>query len=75
MSGARLLSVQQHARHWHSFDIEHAVPRILIKPASTLVQLQQVKQVVPTIAVTPQTAPETQQTSQVNLHYSLLNFI
>ncbi len=64
-SGTRLLSIPPHARHWHSFDIEHAVPRILAKPASTLVQLQQVKQVVPTIAVTPQTVPETQQTSLV----------
>jgi neurofibromin 1 len=65
VSGTRLLTVQPHTRHWHSFDIEHAVPRILIKPASTLVQLQQVKRVVPTIAVTPQTVPETQQTSQI----------
>lgn len=63
-SGTRLLSIPPHARHWHSFDIEHAVPRILTKPASTLVQLQQVRQVVPIIAVTPQTVPETQQTSQ-----------
>lgn len=67
MSGTRLLSVPTHARHWHSFDIEHAVPRILSKPASTLVQLQQTKQVVPTIAVTPQTVPETQTGSQVQL--------
>ena len=66
MSGARLLAAPPHARHWHSFDIEHAVPRILTKPASTLVQLQQVKQVVPAIAVTPQIIPVTQQTSQVN---------
>ncbi len=67
-SGTRLLTVPTHARHWHSFDIEHAVPRILTKPASTLVQLQQVKQVVPTIAVTPQTVPETQETtSETNL--------
>ncbi|CAF2935258.1 unnamed protein product [Rotaria sp. Silwood2] len=65
VSGTRLLSIPSHVRHWHSFDIEHAVPRILTKPASTLVQLQQVKQVVPTIAVTPQTAPETQ-TSQIS---------
>ncbi len=67
VSGTRLLSVPPHARHWHSFDIEHAVPRILTKPASTLVQLQQVKQVAPTIAVTPQTVPETQQTTETNL--------
>lgn len=65
LSGTRFLTVPSHARHWHSFDIEHAVPRILPKPASTLVQLQQVKQVVPTISVTPQTAPETQPTTQV----------
>ncbi|CAF3892897.1 unnamed protein product, partial [Adineta steineri] len=71
-SGTRLLSVPSHARHWHSFDIEHAVPRILTKPASTLVQLQQVKQVVPTIAVTQQTAPETQQTSQTTSETNLL---
>ena len=63
-SGTRLLSIPPYTRHWHSFDIEHAVPRILKKPASTLVQLQQVKQVVPIIAVTTQTVPETQQTSQ-----------
>lgn len=61
----RLLAVPSHVRHWHSFDIEHAVPRILTKPASTLVQLQQVKQVVPAISVTPQITSETQQSSQV----------
>ncbi|CAF1008873.1 unnamed protein product [Rotaria sordida] len=66
VSGARLLTVPSHVRHWHSFDIEHAVPRILTKPTSTLVQLQQVKQVVPTIAVTQQTSSETQQTSQIS---------
>ena len=70
MTGARLLSVPSQARHWHSFDIEHAVPRILTKPASTLVQLQQVKPAVPIIAVTPQTAPETQQTSEVNSSFT-----
>ncbi|CAF3978401.1 unnamed protein product [Rotaria sordida] len=64
--GARLLTVPSHVRHWHSFDIEHAVPRILTKPTSTLVQLQQVKQVVPTIAVTQQTSSETQQTSEIS---------
>ena len=63
-NGTRLFSVPVHSRHWHLFDIEHAVPRILSKPASTLVQLQQSKQTVPTIAVTPQTVPESQQTSQ-----------
>jgi len=69
VSGTRLLTIPSHVRHWHSFDIEHAVPRKLTKPASTLVQLQQVKQVVPTISVTPQTTPETQQTSQVKFLY------
>lgn len=60
---SRLLSIPPHARHFQSIDIENAIPRILTKPASTLVQLQQVKQsVVPTIAVTPQILPETHQT-------------
>ncbi|CAF5138274.1 unnamed protein product, partial [Rotaria sp. Silwood1] len=36
----------------------------LTQPESTLVELQQVKQSVPTIAVTPQILPETQQTSE-----------
>ncbi|CAF5059700.1 unnamed protein product, partial [Rotaria sp. Silwood1] len=66
VSGTRLLTIPSHVRHWHSFDIEHAVPRILTKPASTLVQLQQVKQVVPTIAVTQQTSSETPQTSEIS---------
>ncbi|CAF4018043.1 unnamed protein product, partial [Rotaria sp. Silwood2] len=61
----RLLVVPSHTPHWHSFDIEHAVLLILTKPASILVQLQQVKHVVPTIAVTPQTSSETQQSPQV----------
>ncbi|CAF4105521.1 unnamed protein product [Rotaria sordida] len=73
VSGTRLLTVPSHVRHWHSFDIEHAVPRILTKPASTLVQLQQVKQVVPTISVTPQTTPETQQTPQISETNHLLD--
>ena len=63
MSEARLLAVTSHSRHWHSFDIEHALPRLLTKPTSTLVQLQQVNQAAPLISVTLQTTPETQQTS------------
>lgn len=63
---SRLLSIPPHARHFQSIDIENALPRILTKPASTLVQLQQVKQSVPTISVTPQILPENQQTSQVH---------
>ena len=65
---SRLLSIPPHARHFQSVDIENAIPRILTKPASTLVQLQQVKQsVIPTIAVTPQILPESQQIEQVTL--------
>ena len=71
MNNTRLLSIPPHARHWHSFDIEHAVPRTLAKPASTLVQLQQVKQVVPIISVTPQTVPESQQTSTIDTNHLL----
>ena len=71
MNGTRLLPVQCHARHWHSFDIEHAVPRILTKPESTLIQLPKAKQVPPIIAVPPQTAPETQTASQVPFPFSL----
>jgi hypothetical protein len=65
INSSRLLSIPPHARYYQSVDIENAIPRILTKPTSTLVQLQQVKQAVPTIAVTPQILPETQQTSQV----------
>ncbi|CAF4203688.1 unnamed protein product [Rotaria sordida] len=65
INSSRLLSIPPHARYYQSIDIENAIPRILTKPASTLVQLQQVKQSVPTIAVTPQILPETQQTSEV----------
>ena len=63
---SRLMSIPAHARHYQSIDIENAIPRILTKPASTLVQLQHVKQTVPTISVTPQILPETQQNTQVN---------
>lgn len=65
---SRLLSLSPHARYFQSIDIENALPRILTKPVSTLPQLQQVKQSVPTISVTPQILPETQQSNQV---YSL----
>ena len=59
---SRLLSIPPYARHFQSLDIENAIPRILTKPASTLVQLQLVKQsVIPTIAVTPQILPKNQQ--------------
>jgi hypothetical protein len=71
INNSRLLSIPPHARYYQSMDIENAIPRILTKPASTLVQLQQVKQSVPTIAVTPQILPETQQTSQVIFLYSI----
>ncbi len=63
---SRLLSIAPHARYYQSMDIENAIPRILTKPASTLVQLQQVKRSAPTIAVTPQILPETQQSTQVS---------
>lgn len=63
---SRLLSIPPHARHYQSIDIENALPRMSTKPASTLVQLQPVKQSVPTIAVTPQILPESQPTTQVN---------
>jgi len=65
MNTSRLLSIPPHARYYQAMDIENAIPRILTKPASTLVQLQQAKQAVPAIAVTPQILPETQQTPQV----------
>ncbi len=64
MNSSRLSSILPHARYY-PMDIENAIPRILIKPASTLVQLQQTKQAVPAIAVTPQILPEAQQTPQV----------
>lgn len=64
---SRLMSIAPNARHNQSIDIENAIPRILTKPASTLVQLQHVKQNVPTISVTPQIIPEAQQTNQVRL--------
>ena len=67
LSSTRLLPVPCHARHWHSFDIEHAVPRILTKPESTLIQLPKAKPVTPAIAITPQTVPEIQTASQVLL--------
>jgi hypothetical protein len=63
---SRLLLIAPHARYYQPMDIENAIPRILTKPASTLVQLQQVKRSAPTIAVTPQILPETQQSTQVN---------
>ncbi|CAF4190057.1 unnamed protein product [Rotaria magnacalcarata] len=69
---SRLLSIPPHARYYQSIDIENAIPRILTKPASTLVQLQQVKQSVPAIAVTPQILPETQQTSEASCETNLL---
>lgn len=67
INSSRLLSIPPHTRYYQSIDIENAIPRILTKPASTLVQLQQVKQSVPTISVTPQILLETQQTTPVNL--------
>lgn len=72
INSSRLLSIPPHARYYQSIDIENAIPRILTKPASTLVQLQQVKQSVPTIAVTPQILPETQQASEVNIKDTVL---
>jgi neurofibromin 1 len=63
INSSRLLLIPPHARYYLPIDIENTIPRTVPKPTSTLVQLQQVKQVVPVIAVTPQTAPETQQTS------------
>jgi hypothetical protein len=71
---SRLLSIPPYARYYQSMDMENAIPRILTKPASTLVQLQQVKQSVPTIAVTPQILPETQQSTQVNCFYLKFNY-
>jgi hypothetical protein len=70
---SRLLLIPPYARYYQPIDIENAIPRILTKPASTL-QLQQVKQSVPTIAVTPQILPEAQQSAQVISHYSHLKF-
>jgi hypothetical protein len=64
MNSSRLLLIPPHARY-QPMDIENAIPRILTKPASTLVQLPTAKQAVPAIAVTPQILPETQQTPQV----------
>ena len=64
-NASRLLSLPPHTRYYQSVDIENALPRILTKPASTLVQLQQVKPSVPTISVTPQIPPEAQQSNQV----------
>ena len=64
-NASRLLSLPPHTRYYQSVDIENALPRILTKPASTLVQLQQVKPSVPTISVTPQILPEAQQSNQV----------
>ncbi|CAF3023543.1 unnamed protein product [Rotaria sp. Silwood2] len=73
VSSSRLLSILPYARYYQSVDIENALPRILTKSASTLVQLQQVKQSVPiTISVTPQILPETQQTSQASSETNLL---
>ncbi|CAF4209691.1 unnamed protein product [Rotaria sp. Silwood2] len=72
INSSRLLSIPPHARYYQSIDIENAIPRILTKPASTLVQLQQVKQSVPAIAVTPQILPETQQTSETSCETNLL---
>jgi hypothetical protein len=71
---SRLLSIPPYARYYQSMDIENAMPRILTKPASTLVQLPQVKQSVPTIAVTPQILPETQQSTQVKCFDFYLKF-
>jgi len=65
MNTSRLSSILPHARYYLPMHIENAISRILIKPASTLVQLQQTKQAVPAIAVTPQILPEAQQTPQV----------
>ena len=66
INSARLVSIPPHARYYQSVDIENAIPRILTKPASTLVQLQQVKQSVPAISVAPQILLETQQTTPVS---------
>lgn len=68
INSSRLLSIPPHTRYYQSIDIENAIPRILTKPASTLVQLQQVKQSVPTISVTPQILLETQQTTPVGFN-------
>ncbi|CAF4021845.1 unnamed protein product [Rotaria sp. Silwood2] len=73
VSSSRLLSILPYARYYQSVDIENALPRILTKSASTLVQLQQVKQSVPiTISIAPQILPETQQTSQASSETNLL---
>ena len=65
MNNSRLLCVPSSVRFYQSTDTENTIPRTVTKPASTLVQLQQAKQSLPTIAVTPQILPETQQPSQV----------
>ena len=72
INSSRLLSIPPHSRYYQSIDIENAIPRILTKPASTLVQLQQVKQSVPTISVTPQILLETQQTTPATSETNLL---
>lgn len=72
LNTSRLLAIPQHARYYQSTDIENAIPRILTKPASTLVQLTQVKPSGPSNAAAQQILPETQQPLQVSRPWTMV---
>ncbi|CAF1509483.1 unnamed protein product [Adineta steineri] len=65
MNNSRLLGILPHARYYQPSDIDNVIPRIVPKPPSTHMKLQETKQSIPTITVAPHILPDTQQTSQV----------